>query len=202
MKISKHLTLFSVLVTAGIVYPIHAHCDEIRLGPVIHDQNVLNRRREKENSLAIYGEYIFETPGWLEWAASANPYIYGTVNLEGNTNHGGVGLNWRQHVGKFYAEFGTGLSVHDGALSIFADIDFTLPEAEVRTAILQLFERRANEHQYGSRVLFRNQLAVGYQIDDKWGADVFYEHLSHGGLLSDGRNDGLDSIGLRMSRKF
>lgn len=202
MKLPNTFIFLSAVLSGLIVLPTSASADEVRLGIVLHDQNVLNKRPQKENGPALSGEYIFETPEWLEWAASANPYVYGTLNLEGNTNHGGFGLNWRQHVGKFYAEIGAGLSIHDGALEIFGDIDFTLPEDQVRASIQQILARRRAEHQFGSRVLFRNQIALGYKIDKNWGADVFYEHLSHGGVLSDGRNDGLDSTGLRLSRKF
>lgn len=202
MNLSNSLAATGLSLAVLIALPISAYGGEVRVGVSTHDVNVLNTRRQIENSTAVSGEYIFETPKWLEWAASANPYVYGTLNLNGKTDHGGVGLNWRQSVGKFYAEFGTGLSAHDGTVRIVGDVDLSLPQPELDIAINRFFDRFDNELEFGSRVLFRNQVALGYEINDQWGADIYYEHLSHAQILGGPQNDGLDNVGVRVSRKF
>ena len=54
----------------------------------------------------------------------------------------------------------------------------------------------------GSRDLFRTTFGLHYDINEAWGAELLYEHLSHGQILGNGRNQGLDNIGVRISYKF
>ena len=35
-----------------------------------------------------------------------------------------------------------------------------------------------------------------------WAAEAFAEHISYGGLLSDGPNEGSDAAGFKLNRKF
>ncbi|MBU3921915.1 MAG: acyloxyacyl hydrolase, partial [Alphaproteobacteria bacterium] len=51
---------------------------------------------------------------------------------------------------------------------------------------------------FGSRDLFRTSLALNGDLGDKWGAQVMYEHLSHGQILGSGRNQGIDNVGVRV----
>ena len=205
MKLLNKAAIFCLSVTA---LPIVAHADEIRIGIMAHgvDVPLSDVNGSKEDGVSITGEYIFDTPNWTKWTLGARPYIYGSVNLAGNTSHGGVGLNWRRSFwDRFYAEIGGGFSVHDGTKRI------TLPSQaellnltfEQRTALLALiFARRNNEIQFGSRVQFRAQGAIGYKLGDQWSAEFAYEHLSNGQILGGPENDGLDSLGLRLARTF
>ena len=54
----------------------------------------------------------------------------------------------------------------------------------------------------GSRDLFRTTLGLHHQINETWGVELMYEHLSHGQVLGKGRNQGLDNIGVRVSYSF
>lgn len=184
--------------------PSLAQADEIRLGVMAHDVDVFTGHSYiKENSAAVSAEYIFDTPKWLDWAWKARPYIYGTANLGGHTHHGGAGLNWQVgFLGKFYGEFETGLSVHSGTNSISFPVLSGVTDAQRLANIHDYFYQTRTEIEFGSTVLFRNQLAIGYRFNDIWSADVSYEHLSHGGLFNATNNDGVDSVGLRVSRKF
>ena len=200
---------FATLYLCGLfVFPIQAHAGEVRIGIMKHDVDIPNItiRPVKEQSTSITGEYIFDTPNWPAWTLGARPYVYGSINLEGKTNHGGAGLYWRQHItSKFYAEFGGGLSLHSGTKRIEfpSQSDFPTLTRQQRIALItSLFARTQNEIQFGSDALFRAQIAVGYDFSDKWGADIVYEHLSNGQILGGPENGGLDSIGMRLSRKF
>ncbi len=205
---TKYLLSSTILLLGLASFAHHSYADEVRVGIMVHDVDIpeISNRRIKERSTSVTAEYIFDTPNWPKWTLGARPYIYGTANLGGNTHHGGVGMNWRGHFSeRFYAEFGGGLSVHTGT----NDIEF--PSAatvqaltfDERIALFQpIFYRLDNEIQFGSTVLFRIQAAIGYDINETWGADIVYEHLSNGGVLGGPENGGLDSVGFRLSRRF
>ena len=46
------------------------------------------------------------------------------------------------------------------------------------------------------------ELAFGYHINDKWRAELSYVHLSNGQILHQGKNQGMDDIGLRLGYRF
>ena len=50
---------------------------------------------------------------------------------------------------------------------------------------------------FGSKDLFRTGLALNRDFGPNWGMQVLYEHLSHGQILGNGRNQGVDSVGVR-----
>jgi len=54
----------------------------------------------------------------------------------------------------------------------------------------------------GSRDLFRTSLALTWDMSDSFALQGIYEHLSHGQILGEGRNQGLDEIGVRAVWKF
>lgn len=173
-----------------------------------------------ENSVAISGEILFEEPEFLKWALSPQPYIGGTLNLEGKTSFGGAGLLWRQTVGKkLYGDFALGLVAHNGTKTIEISDEFRAlldqingaqtiddipPEllAELDAETNEFFERFDNEIEFGSRVLFRLQGAIGLNINEDWAGEVYIEHLSNGDLFSKTRNDGVNNLGFRVARKF
>jgi len=171
---------------------------EIRAGGTVHDLGwtIINADGDEEKSVALNAEIIFAEPEFLKWALSPQPYIGGTLNVEGRTSYGGVGLLWRQNLGEtFYGDFAFGLVVHDGALN-FKD---ALERAQGSS---NPFSKAINRNWYGSRVLFRQQLTVGIRLSDRWAAEGFVEHISHGGLLSNGPNEGSDAAGFKLNRKF
>jgi len=178
--------------------------------------------RADETSAAITGEVLFEEPKFLKWALSPQPYIGGSLNLEGNTSFGGGGLLWRQTVGKkLYGDFALGLVAHTGTLEIGVsdeltslldqanefdtvdDIPMELIDA-LNVELDDLFERENTEIEFGSRVLFRLQLAIGYNISKDWASEVYIEHLSNGrgNIFGEDVNEGVNNIGFRAVRKF
>jgi len=226
MKINQPIVL-AVCLVLSIAAPISAKAQisELRLGIAEFDENTLdlplvNDFAGDENSVAISGEILFEEPEFLKWALSPQPYIGGTLNLEGNTSFAGAGLLWRQTVGpKFYGDFALGLVAHTGTTIIepsdellalfdqaeqfetFADIPDDLIEA-INLENGRRIERLQNEIEFGSRVLFRLQGAVGYNFNEDWAGEVYVEHLSNANLFSERRNDGVNILGVRAARKF
>lgn len=188
--------IYCCAVVLGFCLPqwAEAQISEVRVGISQFDEGITGIDWAvdfaDEKSIGLNGEVIFEEPEFLKWALSPQPYVGGMVNLEGKTSYVGAGLLWRQSIGdRIYADFGLGAVIHDGTL----DIPRGTPDR---------FPRILNEIEFGSRVLFRPQLTAGYRINDEWAGEVFFEHLSHGTLLDDSDNDGVDIVGARVAKRF
>ena len=191
--------LFGAIICAASCSAAWAQVEEVRAGVTVHDLgwSIVNADGDEEKSIAFNAEIIFEEPEFLKWALSPQPYIGGTLNVEGNTSYGGAGLLWRQNLGKkFYGDFAFGLVVHDGILDV-DDIDARAGDDDD-----EFFDLIFNRNRYGSSVLFRQQLTLGINLSEEWAAEGFVEHISHGGLLSNGPNEGSDAAGFRLNRKF
>lgn len=197
-------------VLTGLAFTPASNADEFRVGVMAHDVEIagLGGVREKERSEAITAEYIWDTPQWLDWAWGAKPYVYGSGNLAGNTSHAGAGVNWRGNfLESFYAEWGFGLSVHNGEIRVPNPADAIVDlagssNAEIRAEIERRFARKRDTIEFGSRALFRNQFVIGYELSDDWAAEIVYEHLSNGRVIGGPENEGLDNVGLRVARRF
>ena len=98
---------------------------------------------------------------------------------------------------KVYGELAFGLVLHDGAIRTPDPLLSTDPvEAALRR------ERKFNEIEFGSDVLFRTQFAIGYRFDAKWAGEFVLEHLSHGQIFGGPENEGSNNIGFRIARKI
>jgi len=199
--------ILAAIAPICICTPSYAQVSEVRAGAAAHDIRVLrNSIPRRENSIALNAEIIFDEPKFLKWALSPQPYIGGTLNVQGDTSYGGAGLLWRQNLGKkFYGDFAFGFVVHDGETDtdILDDIplDGSLTPEENAAIIDANLATRANRIQYGSRVLFREQLSLGYKFNKEWAVEGYFEHISNASL-PDGSNDGSDAAGFRINRRF
>lgn len=200
----QRFTILGLALTgfmAGYVTPATAQVAEIRAGLAEFDERSINVGGDSvfadENSVAVTGEVIFEKPDFFKWKIAPRPYVNGSLNLGGKTSYAGAGLVWRQNFGKkLYGDFGFGLVAHDGTIEI--DRVKTLTDA----SISEYFRRLRSEKEFGSRILFRQQFTLGYRVDEKWAGEVYFEHLSHGKIITDKINDGADIIGVRAARRF
>lgn len=193
------------LAVAGFIFgcseTAEAQVSEIRAGLSEFDERSINIGGDSsfadENSVAVSGEVIFEKPDFFKWKIAPRPYVNGSLNLGGKTSYAGAGLVWRQNFSKkLYGDFGFGLVAHDGTLEVDRPAVFT---AETSA---EFFRRLFSEKELGSRILFREQFTLGYRVDEKWAAEIYFEHLSHGKILTDKTNDGADIIGFRAARRF
>jgi lipid A 3-O-deacylase len=150
------------------------------------------KNADKEDGPNVEFQVSFDSPEFLDWAFSPQPYLIASVNTAGDTSYGGAGLEWRWDVSEHWAiEPGVGYVVHNG------EIENPYPNGSPEAAAF------AAEHvQFGSRDLFRTSLGVTYDFDGPWEAEVLYEHLSHGQILGSGRNQGIDNIGVRIGYQF
>jgi len=204
--------ILGAIICAATAVPAFGQVAEVRAGIGVHDLRVLSDLSVKEESIVLNGEIVFVEPEFLKWALSPQPYVGGQLNLGGGTSYGGAGLLWRQNFGKkFYGDFAIGLVVHDGALEAdlpvinlddFNSVEELLADPDTRRLLSERSFRLLNTLEYGSRVLLREQLTLGYHLDEDWAVEGYFEHVSHGNFWTDGKNDGSDSAGFRVNRKF
>ena len=199
---------------------------ELRVGATEHDVSILGlgATKGKENSGALNAEIVLPqspfltriTPRFLRNTFRPQPWVGGTLNLGGRTSYGGAGVLYRGYAGeRLYGEWATGLVVHDGTLeNEQSDLLIGLQNGTITPPFtddqilqtltdLQDFEFRQNNNiEFGGRVLFRNAFTLGYRVNRTLAVEGFVEHLSHGNILSNGSNEGLDSWGLRTAIRF
>ncbi|MFN4023310.1 MAG: acyloxyacyl hydrolase [Hyphomonas sp.] len=167
--------------------------DEVRLGVVQHNVCVLDcDNADKEGGPNINGEIVFGSPDILRLVWSPRPYVMASYNTAGDTSFGGFGLHWNWDFADGWSlEPGVGYVIHDGELT------FPFPQGDPRNDPVS-----ASKVFFGSRDLFRTSLSLNRDLAGPWGVQLMYEHLSHGQILGNGRNQGLDNIGIRLSYSF
>lgn len=170
-----------------------AQIDSVRVGVMEHNICVADcKNADKESGVNIAGELRFKSPDFLGWAGSPHPYLMASVNTDGNTSYGGGGLEWD-------FEFAPGWRVEPGFGYVIHDGDLNNPYANGTPEAAAYFE----EHVLlGSRDLFRTSIALTWDFTPGFAVQGIYEHLSHGQILGEGRNQGLDEIGVRAVWKF
>lgn len=140
----------------------------------------------------VQAEIQFESPRVFRYILDPSVYFVGSLNTRGDTSFGGFGLNWKFYFAKKWAfEPGIGYVVHNGAL------DQPFPNGDPRNS-----QFREDNILFGSRDLFRLTTGLTRDFGPHWSGQVLYEHLSHGQIIGRGRNQGLDSIGLRLAYRF
>lgn len=168
---------------------------ELRLGMFGHDLTVGNiGAGGAEDGENLTMEAVLPSPAALRFLGKPRPYAQFSMNSASETNFGGVGLVWQtpRTRGGLFGEFGFGVVVHDGVL----DVTDRAPSDPYR------IETAQNRVLFGSRDLFRSTFALGTPVNSNWDLTAVFEHLSHGQILGSGRNQGLDTVGVRFARKF
>ncbi len=183
----------AVAAAAMIAPSATAQVDSVRLGVMKHNICVSDcKNADKESGVNINGELRFASPDFLAWAFAPHPYVMASVNTDGNTSYGGVGLEWDFPIAQgWHFEPGFGYVIHDG------DINNPFPSG-TQAAV----DYSADHVLLGSRDLFRTNLALIWDISPDWALQGIYEHVSHGQILAKGRNQGLDEIGVRAVWRF
>ncbi|MGE0830578.1 MAG: acyloxyacyl hydrolase [Hyphomonadaceae bacterium] len=184
------LAIGALMAGAGAA---QAGVSEVHVGVMAHNIRVIDdKNADKEDGPAIELEANFDSPGFLHWAGRPEPYIVASVNVAGETSFAGVGLEWRWEFADGWAlQPGLGYVIHDG------ELENPYPNGSPEAADF------AAEHVLlGSRDLFRTSLGLSREFGEHWSGQVFYSHLSHGQILGEGRNQGMDQIGLRIGYRF
>ena len=163
--------------------------DEVRLGVVQHNVCIAScDNANKEDGPSISGEVVLNSPDFLNIIGNPRPYVMGSVNTAGDTNFGGACLHWNWDFAQGWSlEPGFGYVIHYG------ELNFPFPQGDPRNDPIS-----AETVFFGSRDLFRTSLALNRDLSDRWGAQLMFEHLSHGQILGSGRNQGTDNVGVRV----
>ena len=167
--------------------------ESIRLGVMDHNIEVIDdKNANKESGVNISGQINFNSPRFLGVILSPRPYVMGSVNTDGNTSYGGVGLEWDwEFLEGWHLEPGFGYVIHDGELEVpFAPGDPRRQPFLDENVLL------------GSEDLFRTSISLTLDLSERWAVQAIYEHLSHGQVLGSGRNQGLDALGVRVVWRF
>lgn len=168
--------------------------EEARVGVLQHNVCVTDcKNANKEDGPNVSAEVVFASPDFLDLVWSPRPYVVASINTAGNTSYGGFGLHWNWDFAPGWSlEPGVGYVIHDNDV-----LDQPFPQGDPRN--IPIAESTVF---LGSEDLFRTSLALNRDFGDNWGGQVLFEHLSHGQILGEGRNQGMDNIGVRVYLRF
>ena len=137
----------------------------------------------------------------LTWLGKPQVHAMVSINSKNTSNFVAAGFDWRIELGQpggFYFRPGIGLAYTDGKAGLPPANAPGLTQAE-RDRRTYLYYHRID---FGSKVLFEPELALGYQVSDKVSVELSYTHLSNGQIFHKGKNQGLDDAGVRLVYAF
>ena len=192
----KRLSALSALLCActALATPAAAQfVEEGRIGLMQHNICVADcKNADKEDGPNIEAELVFASPDLFRYLLSPRPYVVGSFNTAGDTSFGGAGLLWNWDFAQGWSlEPSLGYVIHDGSN------ESPFPQGDPRSDAFA----RDNVY-FGSDDLFRTGLALNRDFGPNWGLQLQYEHLSHGQILGNGRNQGIDNLGARLYWRF
>ena len=163
--------LVAVLILAGAA---PAHAGELFGGLYVHDVNLPTDKSGVEDGMDIQvgyrGDRIGHTP--------LQPYVFGALNTAGATSYAAIGLS-AKFGRRIYVRPGLGIAIHNGSAAKFED-------------------PANNQIEFGSRVLFEPELAVGTHINSRLSIEASWVHMSHAQLFGK-ENPGIDNLGVRLN---
>ena len=170
--------------------------NELRFGGLNHDPVGLGREMGGLSVAAeiLFTSFNFDRNNWSEnpiWEVLVRPRLHvgGYLNTRGKTNYIYSGLTWRAGIGPVLFVEGTfGAAIHDGYIGTLNRGIASVPGTRNRAAL-------------GLRVLFRESISIGLQINEKFSVIAGIEHLSHGSVVSQ-INNGLTNYGVKIGYKF
>lgn len=178
-----------------------AHAGEVFAGLFAHDVEFIGDTlgvgaAGKEDGVDLHLGYRTGKLEALRFLGRPKAYAMLSLNSENTSNFGGVGLGWTIDLGeRFYLQPGLGLVYTDGEdeLPDFREPGITLAEAQRRAAL------RDVRIEFGSKLLFEPELAIGYRFTDRFAAELAYTHISNGRIIGDSdQNEGMDDVGVRL----
>ena len=200
------IALFAAVAVATLGLTAPAMADEVFGGLYKHDVTFIGNAVGLGAAGREYGDdiqlgYRTDRIESLTWLGKPQVHAFVSINSENTSNFAAVGFNWKIELGQpggFYLRPGFGLAYTDGEAG--------LPPANAPNLTPEERARRTNLYytriDFGSQVLFEPELALGYQFNDRWSAELSYTHLSNGQIFAQGKNQGLDDVGVRLVYAF
>ncbi len=133
----------------------------------------------------------------IRWALKPRLAAKVQINTAGRTSFASVGAEWRQHAfkGRVYGQLGIGLSIHDGYRYTPDPFEPGLADAEA----LRRYRIYRNRTAFGSRFQLNPNASLGVRLNERWAAELAWEHYSHHQWFSK-QNPGIDNVGVRLVR--
>jgi hypothetical protein len=192
MKIVLKVAL-ALATAAGLAST--AHAGELLGGVYAHDLGPADR----EGGADIMLDYRTAKISFLNLIFSPEAHVMVSANTSVSTDFVAAGFSWPISLPRnFYIQPGIGLAYTTGKYNIPAVNAPGLTPAEVASRY-HVYHTRID---FGDPVLFEPELAFGYHFTPKWSAEVSYVHLSNGQIFHQGKNEGLDDVGLRVAYRF
>lgn len=172
----------------------------VSFGVVLHDIGFISDKREK--GVDPNWEVQFNRPewGWWRWLGSPYPIVGATPNFVGDTS--------AFYFGIFNYEFSLSNKFLDGLTNDFTKnlwISGGLSTA-IHNGPLRKNDKICREDSdcgFGSRVLPRISLELGYTFWKNHGISLFFDHMSHGSVGCPCiQNEGIDHTGIRYHFTF
>lgn len=198
--------MFAAAAVAALACAAPAMADEVFVGVYKHDVTFIGEAvglgaAGREDGVDIHLGYRTERIESLTWLGKPQVHAMISINSENTSNFVAAGFNWKIDLGQpggFYLRPGMGLAYTDGKAGLPpANAPNLTPEERARRT--KLYYTRID---FGSKVLFEPELALGYQVNDRVSVELSYTHLSNGQIFHQGKNQGLDDAGVRLVYAF
>ncbi len=176
----RHARSFTSLALLAALMPASAMAQEVYGGVYAHAVETPFTFETNEGGTDLQAGIRLDP---IEGLADVQPYVFGSVNLDGDTSFVGAGVSWKAELGPVYLRPGVGLVVHD-APSLRVD-----PEDGYRTDL-------------GSRILFEPEVAIGVDLSERWSVEASWVHISNARLFNSEQNPGIDTMGLRLNYRM
>jgi lipid A 3-O-deacylase len=121
---------------------------------------------------------VFSRPEFSVVGGSIRPTLGADVSVDGGTSKAFGALLWEIEKANFFFDVGLGGAVHDGSLH----------------------GHDPDEKHFASRVLFYEQIYLGYFFAANYGLGLFFDHMSNAGLATP--NNGMTAIGVSLHYRF
>lgn len=201
----KH-ALFAAAACAAVAFAAPAFAGEAFVGVYKHDVTFLGNAvglgaAGREDGVDVHLGYRTDRIESLRWLGKPQAHAFVSINSENTSNFVAAGFNWRIELGQpggFYLRPGFGLAYTDGKAGLPPANAPNISDEE-RARRTELYYTRID---FGSKVLFEPELALGYDLNDSWSTELSYTHLSNGQIFHQGKNQGLDDVGVRLVYKF
>jgi hypothetical protein len=198
--------LFAAAACAAVAVAAPAFAGEVFVGVYKHDVTFVGNAvglgaAGRESGEDVHLGYRTDKIESWRWLGKPQFHAMLSVNSNNTSNFVAAGLDWKINLGKpggFYLRPGMGLAYTDGETQLPPVNAPGISQEEIQRR-LKLYNTRID---FGSKVLFEPELALGYEFNDRWSGELSYVHLSNGQIFHQGKNQGLDDAGVRLVYKF
>lgn len=198
--------MFATAAAAVLAVAAPACAGEVFVGVYKHDVTFIGNAvglgaAGREDGVDVHLGYRTNKLENLRWLGKPQVHAMVSINSKNTSNFVAAGFDWKIELGQpggFYFRPGMGLAYTDGKAGLPpANAPNLTPEERARRTYL--YYHRID---FGSKVLFEPELALGYQVSDKVSVELSYTHLSNGQIFHQGKNQGLDDAGVRLVYAF